>query len=370
MPDEEEKSARARLYHRARLAGQLLNAVLVAAVLIGAVAGGFAVRMGAWFEMRSPTGVSAFLASVFAWHALLFLVRLPLDFLISYLLEKRFGLSEQGVSRWAGDEAKSFALSQGFSLCVAAVFYYLIHFGPIPWWPVAAGAAFLGSLFVTFIMPHVIVPLFYPMRPLKDEALRCRLTQLASRLGVRVRDICEIALSRKTRKANAAVIGIAGTRRIVLGDTLIAEFTPEEIEAVTAHELGHHVRRHVPASLLFGAVLSTFGLWLLECVSMRIELVAGTSTIASPAAYPVVLLAAVLFHAVTGPLQNAFSRMLERDADAFALKSATTPDAFIGAMRRLASQNLAETAPHPLVEFLFYTHPSIARRIRRAEGRA
>ena len=231
------------------------------------------------------------------------------------------------------------------------------------WWFWAALVLFVGSLLLTLVVPVWIVPLFYRLVPLEDAALKERLLDLARRVGVAVIGVWVADQSRKSRTANAALTGLANTRRIILFDTLVTHFTPDEIESVLAHELGHHVHGDVRRGLLAQGALLLATLWaadrLLSIGSDRF----GFQGPADPAGLPLLALILLLLGLVAAPLTNGFSRWIERQADDFALATTKNPEAFISAMDRLASLNLAERRPHRVKEFFLYSHPSINRRI-------
>lgn len=293
------------------------------------------------------------------------LVTLPLDWVRGYWLPKRFGLLHQPFGRWCWDRGKAAAIGGALALVALEVIYGFLQVSAW-WWLWAASVLFAGSLLLTVVVPVWIVPLFYRLVPLEDAALKERLLQLAKRVGVAVVGVWVADQSRKSRTANAALTGLGRTRRILLFDTLLAEFTPDEIESVLAHELAHHVQGDVRRGLLVqGAVLlGTF--WaadhLLRLGSARF----WYQDPANPAGLPLLALILLVLGLVAAPLVNGFSRWIERQADAFALQSTGNPAAFIGAMERLVKLNLAERRPNRLKEFLLYSHPSIDRRIEMA----
>ena len=194
-----------------------------------------------------------------------------------------------------------------------------------------------------------------------------RLTTVAEREGAGVLGVYRMGMSAKTRKANAMVAGLGRTQRIILGDTLLDGFPPEEIEVVVAHEVAHYRHRDLWKGIAVNAVVTLAGLFL---ASRVLDALAGVGPLAGPAdiaALPVLVLSLGVVGLVTLPLANAYSRWRETLADLAALRATGLVEPFVGAMQRLAALNLANPAPHPLVESIFYSHPSIARRIALAE---
>jgi STE24 endopeptidase len=209
------------------------------------------------------------------------------------------------------------------------------------------------------------MPVFNKFVPLGEEHadLIARLKQLAERSGTRVSGVYRFDMSRRTKAANAALTGIGGTRRIILGDTLLSEFTPDEVESVIAHELGHQVNHDIPVGILISSVITLVGLYLAALVLSSGARALGFSGPADIGALPLLAVTFGVFGLVTMPLNNAYSRWREVRADSYALASTRNPDAFSGAMTRLANQNLSDADPEPWVVFLMYSHPPIRQRL-------
>jgi STE24 endopeptidase len=213
------------------------------------------------------------------------------------------------------------------------------------------------------------MPIFNKFVPLGEEYqdLAARLKRLVERAGAKVQGVYKFDISRRTKSANAALTGLGSTRRIILGDTLLDEFTPDEIETVMAHELGHHVNKDIPLLIVAQSLVTIVGLYLASIGLKWGAAAFGLQGPADIAALPVFMLVMGAYGLVTMPLTNAFSRWRERKADQYALETTHNPTAFASAMTRLANQNLAEVDPEPWVEFLLYSHPALEKRIRMAE---
>ncbi|PYQ79702.1 MAG: hypothetical protein DMG03_25095 [Acidobacteria bacterium] len=190
------------------------------------------------------------------------------------------------------------------------------------------------------------------------EALRRRLLALADRAGARALGAYEWGLADKTKKANAALAGLGGTRRILVSDTMLAEYSEDEIEVVLAHELAHHVHGDIWKGILFESGLVLAGFYLASRVLAAFAHPIGLNGVNDVAGLPLLVLAAGAVSFVMVPVAHAMSRAFERRADRFALDLTQNPGAFIAAMRRLGAQNLAEEHPSKIVQWLFYSHPS------------
>jgi STE24 endopeptidase len=224
------------------------------------------------------------------------------------------------------------------------------------------------GLVLVFVTPYVLVPLFFKMRPLADQATADRIRALVRRAGAEISDVCSLDFSRRTAEANAAVIGMGRSRRVVLADTLLAEFPPDEVDAVVAHEIGHHVHHDVQRLLVWNGVLIWLGLAIAARLAPAALPILGLPSLSYVPGYPMLFAVAGLFFVLIAPLINWWSRRLESDADRFALELTCNPAAFIGAMRRLAHQNLVELHPPRWAEVLLASHPALHRRIARAQA--
>ena len=296
---------------------------------------------------------------------------LPLKLIRGFWLPRRFGLLHQPLGGWLADQLKAALIGGALGLAAVEIVYTLLALTSF-WWIVAAAIFIAAQIAMAALVPIWIVPLFYRVTPLADSGLRDRLLALARRAGVAAIGVFVADQSRKSRTANAAVVGLGRTRRIILFDTLLAEFRPEEIESVLAHELGHHAHGDMRRGLLVNSVLTIVTLWLAGLgLDLGVALL-GLSGPADPAGLPWLALVVMALGLVQLPLANGFSRWIERQADDFALATTGNARAFIGAMERLGGLNLAERRPNRLKEIFLYSHPALERRIARAErgGRA
>ncbi|MBI4535946.1 MAG: M48 family metallopeptidase, partial [Ignavibacteriae bacterium] len=291
------------------------------------------------------------------------ILTLPLGYYSGYLVEHRYNLSNQTFGRWAWERMKGTLVSLPLIVAVLVVLYFCLRTYGLWWWlPVSIVLTFF-SVVLARLAPMLIMPLFYKFTPLPDGRLKERITTLCADAGVRILGIFSFNLSKNTKKANAGFTGIGRSKRIILGDTLMKDFSEEEIETVFAHELGHYTHRHILIGMLIGVISTFAGLYVAaQCYTWSLEWF-GFSSITNLAALPLLALWLALFGLVTAPLGNIISRKHERQADAYAVTTTRNRSAFVSALRKLAATNLADPQPHPLIEFLFYSHPSITRRI-------
>jgi len=222
-------------------------------------------------------------------------------------------------------------------------------------------------IFFTQIAPVVLFPLFYKFVPLQNEELKSRLMRLGERAGKRIRGVYEWKLSEKTKKGNAALTGLGHTRRIIVGDTLLQNYTEDEIEAVLAHELGHHVHGHLIKNIVVLALITLAGFWtaswVLDYVTYQKHMFLHLTDFAN---MPLLTLVTSLVSTLLMPVWNAYSRFSERQADLYCWKSVPSVTPFVTAMQKLSAQNLSENAPSRLVEVLFHSHPPVSKRITAA----
>ena len=359
---------RARRYHRRQFALTLADLALGVALLVWWSGSGAATRLATFLggELRWPGAVIGAMTLVLgASQALL---TFPLDVMAGFILPRRAGLLTQSLGGWLRDRAKALGIGGALGLLSVQVVYALLRWSPDRWWLWAGGVLALGIVLLTAVVPIWLVPLFYRLTRLEDPVLRARILGLADRMGVRAAEVAVADVSRKGRAANAAVVGLGRTRRILVSDTLLREFPADEVEVVLAHELGHHARRHIAKGLLLQSALVVGALWAADRALRAGGGALGLAGPADPAGLPFLGLVVAVRGLLTTPVVAAWSRRLEREADRVALDVTGAPHAFVAAMERLGRLNLAERQPGRLRELLFATHPSLEARI--AAGRA
>lgn len=293
-------------------------------------------------------------------------LRLAPDY-YGFRLEHRFNLSNQKFGSWLTDGIKGWVLGLVLATVLSEIVYALIRTSPEHWW-VLAWLIFM-AMFVFFaqIAPVVLFPLFYKFVPLQNEELKQRLMRLGERAGTRVRGVYEWKLSEKSKKANAALTGLGNTRRIILADTLLENYNHDEIEAVLAHELGHHVHGHIIKMIAVEALVTLGGFWAAnEALRYAIDQQKMFAHLTDFANMPLLVLVSSLLSLLLMPAINAYTRFTERQADLYCWKSVPSIDPYVSAMEKLNKQNLAESHPSRIVEVLFHSHPPISKRIAAA----
>jgi len=307
---------------------------------------------------------------VLIFGAIYFVLNLPLSYYSGFVLPHKFGQSTQALKDWIMDQFKGLAVGLPIGLILLELLYLALRVTGNLWWLWAAGGLLVFSVLLSNLAPVLIMPIFNKFVPLGDEHkdLADRLMKLAERANTKVRGVYKFDMSRRSKSANAALTGIGNTRRIVLGDTLINEFTPDEIETVLAHELGHQVHHDIPFLIAFGTLTTMLGLYLASLALNWVIVFFGFAGTSDVAAFPALLFVLGAYNLIILPLENAVVRWRERMADEYALQSTGRNEAFSSAFVRLANQNLGEIDPEKWVVFLFYDHPPLGERIEMAKN--
>lgn len=362
----EDKATR---YHRLGRRAGILSTLWTGILLFALLGSGASVALREWAVAVTGANPTLVVALYVLVLSLLFdAATLPFSVYRGFLLERRYGLSTEVLGHWLKDHAKAVAIGVLFAEGAAMFVYYALRNFPAAWWLIAGAGYSVVAVVLVNLAPVVLLPLFFTFKPLEKDTLRHRLTTLASRAGTKIMGVYEWTLSDRTKKANAALTGLGNTRRILLSDTLLAEYSDDEIEVILAHELAHHVHRDIWTSIVWDMALTFAGFFAAHLVLQRAVPVFGLEGIADPAGMPILLLTAGAVGLCVKPLLNAVSRSHERRADSYALKMTANPSAFITAMKRLGQQNLAEDNPSKFVQAFFYTHPPIKERLRAAQG--
>jgi STE24 endopeptidase len=359
----EPASPDVKRYQRLKITVNTLNAVMSIGwlALLAFVAGPQLAEDTASWE-----GWAKLLASAAVLGVTLELLTLPLDYYSGFVLEHQYHLSNQTFASWLWKRIKGYALGGTLGLLLIYGLYWVLWVAGEWWWLCATAGWLVVTLVLGRLLPVVILPIFYKVTPLEDASLIDRLRKLTVGTNLTIEGVYELHLSEETKKANAALAGLGNARRVLLGDTLLKQFTPEEIEVVFAHEVGHHVHRHLIKLIALSVVLSLAGFGLAHLVLSNVTLWLGYAGFDDPCALPLLLLVLTLFGLSLSPLQNALSRFFERQCDRYALERTQNKAAYRSAFIKLAKINKSDPDPHPLVALLFYDHPPIRERLAMA----
>ena len=364
-----ERQKRAKQYARINRRLMLLDFFISGLYVLGWLFFGWSKALKDWLIQFTTNDWLLVLLYIIVFGGILFIINLPLSFYQGYILPHRFDLSNQKLLGWITDQLKGIIMGGVIGVILLEIIYAILRAYPTSWWLWAAGILLVFNVILANIAPTLLMPLFNKFVPLGDEHadLADRLMMLAKRSGTYVRGVFKFDMSRRTKQANAGLTGLGNTRRIILGDTLLNEFPPIEIETIMAHELGHQVNKDIPLGIVFGSLTTLVGLYLASVGlnwGVKFFNFDGTADIA---AFPLFVLVLGLYGLVTMPLENGFSRWRERRADEYALSLTHNGKAYASALIRLANQNLADADPEAWVEWLLYSHPALGKRIATAE---
>jgi len=357
----------ARRLRTMRLRLSAVRSAVFATVISGLVVGGSGYIRDAVLSLRWPAWASSilFLAVLFAFFAA---VELPFGYIGGHRWERACGLSSQTFLAWLKDVAKSLGLGLGASIVAGSVFLWLLSAWPTWWWAIAWALGVIVSAVLGFLAPILLVPIFYRFQPLRDASLRSRFESLATKANVPIVGVFELRASEKTRRSNAAVMGFGRTRRVIVTDTLLQDFSPEEVETVLAHELAHQkhwdpIRGFLQGSLGSFIVLALAG-WVYSIAFPSF----GIRSPHDMAGLPLLAVLLALISLPLRPLELFSSRSREARADRFSLDLTRDPANFAGAMVKLHDRNLGVADPGPWERWLFYSHPSGRDRVEMARA--
>ena len=365
-----QRQQQAKQYAKIRRQFMLLDLALGAVMLLIWLLAGWSFLLRDWIFSWTKNQWLAVVVFGSVFGAVFSLLDLPLSYYTGYVLPHRYQQSNQTLKGWWGDLIKSLLLSAVIGGFLLEVLYLILRTASYTWWLWTAGFLLLFNVILTNLAPVLLFPIFYKFLPLDEEHLDLqeRLISLAEKAGTNVAGVYKFDMSRRTKAANAGLTGLGNTRRIILGDTLLEEFSTDEIETVLAHELGHHANHDIPLGMAVQTVITLGGLYLTSRgLSWGITRF-GFESISDIAALPLFGLFLGLFGLITMPLSNGFSRWREQLADEFALQLTGKGFSFASALTRLSNQNLAEVDPEPWIEFFLHSHPALEKRILMAQS--
>lgn len=372
MSNDQSERDRALRYSRTREWLALIDLAFGVAIMLLTLITGFSARLRSLVERVVPRRVGTVMPFVAASMALSSLLSLPLSFYRSYIVEHRYGLSNQTVRGWVGDSLKGAAVGMALAAPLAQGAYWVMGRFPRRWWAVLSALVVPFSVLLTTLAPVLLLPLFNTFEPLRNRRLEKRLRDLAEAQGVRISRVMRMDMSKQTKKANAFFTGIGATKRIVLADTLLDEFTHDEVEVVLAHELGHQVHRDLWKLIGLQPLLTAGGLYAMQRFAPplieRFGRRWGVRTeqgVRDPASLPLLGLVGTGVMIAVTPIVNAIVRAwVEHPADAYALELTRKTGPFISAIEKLGRMNLADPDPPALIKWVFHNHPTVRERVR------
>ncbi len=365
-----EKQKQAKEYSRIRRRLWLVDTVFSAVYALAWLFFGWSSSLRTWLMTITTNEWLLVAFYIIIFGGMFALINLPLFYYSGFSLPHRFDQSNQSFKDWVVDQLKGLAIGAPLGLIMIELIYLALRLTGNSWWLWVAGGLLLFNVLIANLAPVLIMPLFNKFVPLGDEhkELEGRLLNLAKRANTKVKGVYKFDMSKRTKAANAALTGLGNTRRIILGDTLINEFTLDEIETVLAHELGHHVHKDILFLIAFGTLSTTLGLFIASLALDYAVSYFSFTSIADIAAFPALMLILGAYGLLTSPIDNAVSRWRENMADDYALSSTKKGEAFASAFTRLANQNLGEIDPEKWVVIMFYSHPPLGERIEKAKG--
>ena len=350
----------AKRYARLMRRLSFVELAVVGILLLVLVFGGVSARMSYFLSFPQPWASALYFVILVVG---LGIIMMPLTCYQGFILPRRYGLSNQKLGAWLADRAKASALGVLLGLGIVIVVCWLLDRFSDFWWLWAGILLFLLILLLTRLTPTLLLPIFFKLEPLGDVELKQRLMNLAKRAQAQIAGVFTMDLSSKGTTANAMLAGLGKTRSIILSDTLLQQYTAEEIEVILAHELGHHLHRDIPKLIAVQAAMVLLAFYLADLVLKASLIPLDFQGIADVAAFPLLFLSLAAFGMMVTPFINAYSRYIETSADEAALELTADPQAFITAMTKLTDQNLAVADPSRWVEFLFYDHPPYTKRV-------
>jgi len=359
----DKRVARARAYSIGKRRITVWEWVLTVAFFAGVWFSGGSVLLISLALMVSQNPYIIIIIYVIITGSLLQIILFPLDYTSSFKMEHDFALSRQTISSWFTDYIKKAAFSGALYIVMIVVLYFFLRTSPLIWWLYSGLAYFFMSVILAKIFPQIIIPLFYKLTKITDGALKDKLMELADKMGVKILDVYKIGLGAKTSKANAAVCGLGKSKRILLSDTLLENYTPDEIEATLAHELSHHKHQHFWRLNLLNFVSMLLNFLIIKLILDKVSAVGLITAPYSINAFPIIAIVFILYGICSLPFLNLVSRRYEAQADKDAIVITGKPFVFAKLIEKLTLQNLSDPSPGVIAKNFFFDHPPASERI-------
>lgn len=350
-------------YNNTKIYLKIAKAFISVLLLLLFVVSGYSSKLELLLLSNFHNPLLSFLFYVSSSIIVFTLIFLPFNFLSGFQLEHKYNLSNQSLIMWIVQELKGIFVGALILIPLLLFFYFTLHTFHYFWWFPFAVFVFFLSVFLARIVPVFILPFFYKVTPLINPELTDKIYRLATDSGLKIQNIFEFDMSKNTKKANAAFTGIGKSKKIILGDTLLSSFSTNEIITVIAHEIGHYEKKHIVKNIFLGTFVSFFTLFIISVLYRMSLPYFGFSSVTELAPLPLLALIAVFISLITTPFSNYISRKFEYEADEYAVLKTNLPDDFSTTLIKLSDRNLSDKNPHPFVEWFFYSHPSISKRI-------
>ncbi|MFC2134306.1 M48 family metallopeptidase [Bacteroidota bacterium] len=354
----------AKKYNLIKISLGIFKGVISFTFILMFLVSGWSLFLESFLEEFIPGQYLLFLAYVVLLSIAGGIIFFPLNVYVGYFLEHKYKLSNQTFVKWIWEGTKGILVGGAIGIPLLLLFYFVLNLFLDWWWLPFALIMFIVSVILAQVLPVLILPIFYKVKPLDNIELKDRITNLAVEAGIKVENIYKFDMSKNTNKANAAFTGLGKTKRIILGDTLLENYSIDEIETVVAHELGHFKRKHIVKNIIIGTLFSFLTFFLIaQIYSVSLNWF-GFNSITQISALPLLGLCGMLIGVLQTPISNMISRKFEYQADEYAVETTSKHKAFIDTLEKLTDQNLGDRNPHPLIEWYFYSHPSIENRKR------
>jgi len=343
----------------------LIKSIFINALVLIFFFGGILNVYNSWVaSFNLPFIVSGSLFFLFLSYASTFL-SVPFSLYDIFKIENKYGFTTMKPKLWVTDLLKSLLLSSILMVIVVFVVLWLIQVSPNYWWIWVWGFYFIFSLFIMYISPYVIEPLFHKFAPIEEEGLVDRIKELMQKVNIKVRRVFKMDASRRSRHTNAYFTGFGKVKRIILYDVLLEKMDHDEILAVLCHEAGHWKKKHVLKFIILSEIASLIGIYIAFRV-LQTDLLTGLFHIEQETLFSKILILFFIGSIITFPfipLSSFISRRFEREADRFAYQLLGDRESISRALIKLSKDNLSNLHPHPLYAAFYYTHPPVIKRI-------
>ncbi len=327
----------------------------------------FSAKIRSFAESKTENFFLMVAIYVFIFTIVDLLISLPINYYSGFIIEHRFGLSNQTVSRWLELIFKNFVLSLITAVLVTWFSFYLMGKSPTKWWLYLGFLSFPIILFVTFISPMYIDPLFHKYTFLEDKELEKSIKELLNKAGVGDAEVYQVDMSEDTKLMNAYMTGVFKSKRIVLWDTTINDLDKDEVLSITAHEIGHYVKGHIWKGIILGGLFTILILFLLNKTILWILKNSGGqfgfTKIYDIACIPLIILVLNFYMFFSSPIINGYSRFIEREADKFELELARNKEASVSSMLKLYEESLSLPRSSKIFKIWYNSHPSCEERV-------